>query len=231
MSIYKTDNTLDTQYTFDYQQNNTDVVNTVTGDKVRYQFNTSGHTTGIIDRVSGQAQYFEYGAQSNQGNGKENKLLTVSKPQAYISNRAANPRVDRDPAGTYNYFFSTANQTYSIDWDTTKGNQGKGCLKINQTAGTPGVCWANQDFTGLNGYYTASAYFNGEAITQGKGAVLYVEVINASGVIQRTAVSEAVKKFNTGWKRLSVTVLVNSGERLRLFSRLPRWNGRNYLDR
>lgn len=218
MSIYKTDNTLDTQYTFDYQQNNTDVVNTVTGDKVRYQFNTSGHTTGIIDRVSGQAQYFEYGAQSNQGNGKENKLLTVSKPQAYISNRAANPRVDRDPAGTYNYFFSTANQTYSIDWDTTKGNQGKGCLKINQTAGTPGVCWANQDFTGLNGYYTASAYFNGEAITQGKGAVLYVEVINASGVIQRTAVSEAVKKFNTGWKRLSVTVLVNSGERLRLFA-------------
>lgn len=83
----------------------------------------------------------------------------------------------------------------------------------------------------MNGYYTASAYFNGEAITQGKGAVLYVEVINASGVIQRTAVSEAVKKFNTGWKRLSVTVLVNSGERLRLFARLPRWNGRNYLDR
>ena len=219
ISFYGNKNELNTSYTFNYHHNATTITSN-TGDKVTYQFNSAGQTVGVVNQITKQAQYFEYGAPGIQ-NGKENKLLSASKTQSSIYNYFNNPGCNSSTSGWIT-FYSKSNQSYTFSTDSN-GHNGTKCVKISQTSTNPGLVWHNQDVTVLNsGYYTVSGCFSTKGGTLGgTGAKIYIEVVNSSGTVVSNASSELLHTTGINeWKRLISTVYVNSGNKLRLFAGL-----------
>ena len=180
-----------------------------------YQFDNYGHTVGAVNKTTGQAQYYEYGAPGVAGTsglkGTENKLLSESRTLQYVNNLAENVQF----TGTLGYTVSlTTPSTAGIY--TGYGHSDSSCLKIMRTESSTDTVSVYKSKSGLPaGEYTFSAYFSTNAGTlTGNGA--YLEVIRFnSGTNQGSARSSSVAYTDANeWVRRSVTIKVNSGESL-----------------
>ena len=223
MASYGSASTLHTKYSFDYSRHNRTVVTDQDGKAAEYQFNNAGQTVGVVDQTSGQAQYYAYGAPGISDaktalNGAENHLLSASRTQIVGSNLAVNPHFACGGDG-YTVYTGAEDQTFTVTPSAAVGRTDEHSLCLSQTAGVTSVGWVNQDYTGLTpGMYTASVYmYTGRSVLTGKGGVLYAEAVNAaSGAIQRTARSAYVTEAK-GWERVTLSIRINSGEKLRVF--------------
>ena len=207
--------TVNTKYSFTYKHNATTITSN-TGDNVTYQFNNAGQTVGVVNNVTGQGQAYQYGAPGNF-NGRDNKLLTVSKTQQSVTNLAINPSFNRDTANFTTY--KAAANSNSVTIDSNKGHIGKKSAKFTQTASNPGQIWLGQDIKNLSaGFYTFSAYVNtGGTSVSGRGVVVDIEPKTSTGANAGWTCSESVTSTGVDeWKRIRVTALIPEGYTARI---------------
>ena len=205
---------VNTKYSFTYKHNATTITSN-TGDNVTYQFNNAGQTVGVVNNVTGQGQAYQYGAPGNF-NGRDNKLLTVSKTQQSVTNLLKNPSFLRSHTGDYQVHHNSAvNNT--ITWDTTRGHIDKSSVKLSKQGTEGSNLWLGQDKTGLApGFYTLSAYVNTNGQRIDNGLSVYMETFNSDRQQVKNNRSEVIYYTEPNeWKRICVTVYVDSGVTLR----------------
>ena len=205
---------VNTKYSFTYKHNATTITSN-TGDNVTYQFNNAGQTVGVVNNVTGQGQAYQYGAPGNF-NGRDNKLLTVSKTQQSVTNLLKNPSFLRSHTGDYQVHHNSAvNNT--ITWDTTRGHIDKSSVKLSKQGTEGSNLWLGQDKTGLApGFYTLSAYVNTNGQRIDNGLLVYMETFNSDRQQVKNNRSEVIYYTEPNeWKRICVTVYVDSGVTLR----------------
>lgn len=166
---------------------------------------------GVVNNVTGQGQAYQYGAPGNF-NGRDNKLLTVSKMQQSVTNLLKNPSFLRSHTGDYQVHHNSAvNNT--ITWDTTRGHIDKSSVKLSKQGTEGSNLWLGQDKTGLApGFYTLSAYVNTNGQRIDNGLSVYMETFNSDRQQVKNNRSEVIYYTEPNeWKRICVTVYVDSG--------------------
>ena len=198
------------QYTFAYQSRETKITDKA-GNTVTYQFNDAGQAIGVVDQISGLGQFYEYGAPTD--NKSVGDLIGSSPLVSSVNNLLDSPF---GQIGGWT-FTGTGSGTTTNDIQT--GYTTPGAIKFVPSSTNTGTRWASTTVTNLPaGLYTATAYTTtaGATLTNGT-ADLYVEALNTSGTVQRTASAVGISSTPAGdWQQLAVTIEVKAGEKLRV---------------
>ena len=208
---------LASRYCFDYSYNMTKI-NVFDGENsydYQYQFNTFGHTIGVLNLQGDQAQHYVYNGVSVGG--KSNKIASESKIQKSVVNLLPNHRLDEGPYTINKYESSgqTVMYNYTRDYDyITDGAYN--ILRTDVSDSEDQYAFIYYDYIAeKTGYYTFSAYVstNGTELA-GNGAVVRIERIadgiNLGGVERSENHTDASK-----WNRLSVTYYFEEGDTVR----------------
>ena len=123
---YDSNGTQAGKYTFSYRHNDTFITDQ-DGRKVEYQFNNAGQTVGVVNRQSGQAEYYEFGAPGIPGGtgmnkteaGQQNKLLGASRVQNSVYNLVKNPSFTLGTSG-YSLYPASVSSDVNVVWDSTR---------------------------------------------------------------------------------------------------------------
>ncbi|MBZ9686140.1 DNRLRE domain-containing protein [Clostridium estertheticum] len=176
---------------------NTTIYNDFRGKKNIYQFNNTGNTISVRDD-EGNAKYYNY----NEGPTNKNKLQLESKLQKSIMNLLKNHNAEGSSDWTSTYWTTS---TGLGSYDTTNKYLGNQSLKISKT-NSDSRQFYNQQLTLEKGkIYTLSGYVKADNISNsnGKGASIFVNYYNESGVLQ--TVDSSFVRGTKDWDRNEVT--------------------------
>lgn len=203
------------QTVFESCGNDGDITSTSDNLLSTYQFDNMGRPVSVRDN-DGNAAAFDYYT-SNQNN---NKLSTIGKTQRNVNNLIQNPCFEDVPDPWIAYSFSGG--IYGVNRVDDCGFMDKRSIKVGKdTFNSMAGVAQNVTIPVKSLEYTLSAYVKTEAITVGTGdnagAVLMVVRVNADQSHTILATSKPMigttdLNINQGWKRVSVTFTVNSGD-------------------
>lgn len=151
LEYYGSNNTLNSDYDFNYKHNNTVITsncdNTVNH---TYQFDNYGKTIGVVNNIMETAEYYNYGAPGGSNTGNENKLLsassTIQAPYSYIN--------DNDSySNTSKWYLQSDAINTIMSVDNTYGRNKAPSLKIEQTNEFGGYSAVVYDVGVLTGGY------------------------------------------------------------------------------
>ena len=203
------------QYSLVYKSGTTEVTDRQ-GRTAVYQYNRYGQTTGVVSGTAAAGSFYDF--TPSGGGFNANKLLSASKTQKSVTNLLKNHRLDTDLRG----FFAVIAEGQTTDYshDDTKGNIGKGSMKVTRTAVsdfTNPYSLICQDYpVTREGYYTMSAYINtGGVRLNGNGAVLRLERRD-SNMVNMAGIQEGVHQTGANeWKRVFATMYYYVGDTIR----------------
>ena len=203
------------QYSLVYKSGTTEVTDRQ-GRTAVYQYNRYGQTTGVVSGTAAAGSFYDF--TPSGGGFNANKLLSASKTQKSVTNLLKNHRLDTDLRG----FFAVIAEGQTTDYshDDTKGNIGKGSMKVTRTAVsdfTNPYSLICQDYpVTREGYYTMSAYINtGGVRLNGNGAVLRLERRD-SNMVNMAGIQEGVHQTGADeWKRVFATMYYYVGDTIR----------------
>ena len=183
LEYYGSNNTLNSDYHFVYQHNNTVITsncdNTINH---TYQFDNYGKTVGVVNNISKTAEYYAYGAPGGNNVGTENKLLSVSStiqsPNSYIN--------DNDSySDTSKWYLKSDSTDTTMSIDHTNGRNTTPSLKLEQTNESGGYSAVVYDVGMLQGgyQYTFGVFLNtkGEIMPAQEGIKLSVYYQTSDG--------------------------------------------------
>ncbi len=205
------------RYRFEYYYNTTMLYEHIgSGTAIyQYQFDTFGHTSGIVNYQGDQAQHYVYNGVSVGG--KSNKIASESKIQKSVVNLLPNHRLDDGPytINKYESLGQTVIYNYTRDYDyITDGAYN--ILRTDVSDSEDQYAFMYYDYiVEKTGYYTFSAYVSTNGVElSGNGAVVRIERIkdgiNLGGVERGENHTDASK-----WNRLSVTYYFEEGDTAR----------------
>ena len=217
---------------FSYKHNATTVTSLITGDITKYQFNSFGQTTCVIDGRTGKAQYYEQGKpRDGKTAGSENKVTTASRVQTGINNRLKNSGFTQDLSNYIPHVSSTA-PNGTVTYDSTKGFMTKGALRLSKPAGNHVMI--SQPLPAKSGMHTFSAYVStmGATLSAGEGLYIRLEVYNTngSGVFSSYVSQPLYKTENNEWQRVTVSGNIPAGHPFGVSVILGSSNGTVYVD-
>ena len=194
----KTDTASVGKYTFQYVSNTTWV--TDNQDRTfEYQFNDYAQTTGVVSKVNGQAQFFQY----NPSDRTEltNKMISSSKIQTSHINYVVNPTFDSNTLSDayYTWFEDSLEDTSPIVLDESISNLTPKSVKVSKSS-APGAKYLLQEVRDKPaGWYTFSAYVKTDGTISNNGAVVSIEVWGDSGP-ETIYAAEGITQTD-GWER------------------------------
>ncbi len=212
-------------YTFTYHHNMT-VIADKDSYKTTYQFNSAGHTVGVVDQTTGMAQYYEFGMPGQTGTGvsainkadqqgTQNKMLSSTQLQNSVDNYVANPSFNT--SGGFKHYISLSqcnvNQMLCAGGAdgkcTASGSVGYSMYLGRDSAGSQDMVYYYVPTLPSAGWYTFSMYYNtnGTVLTNG-GAFLCVKDYTADGSsatrYESEPIIESKPKSTSYWNRISV---------------------------
>ncbi len=229
---------LPVRYQFAYYPNETTVQaqhavnnNIITDNTYTYQFNNFGQNIGIVSNEDGEAQYFEY-QNSNGTNSKtslmNNKVVSQSKVIKSVTNLIKNQGF-RDGMLYFTAYNSDASSGATIN--TNRGYLDNNAVECTRIVNGLGDSLITADYLSLApGDYTFSGYIttDNNTLTNG-GTYIGIKKWDDNGETEYIK-AETVTKTD-GWQRFTVSVTVDSGDKIRLFCGLePNAYGTFYAD-
>ena len=178
----------------------TTTYNDFRGKKNIYQFNDAGNTKSIRDD-EGNAQYYSY----NEGPTNKNKLQLESKLQKSIMNVLKNHNAEVNSDWVSQSWTTSAGLG---SFDTTVKYLGKQSLKISKTNTVDRQFYSQQLSLEKGKTYTLSGYMKTDNVSNinGKGASIFVNYYNESGVLQ--IVDSTFAGGTKDWDRYEVTFTI-----------------------
>ncbi|MBO5211837.1 MAG: DNRLRE domain-containing protein [Clostridia bacterium] len=183
--------------------------------KYQYQFDTFGHTTGIINLQGDQAQNYVFNGVSIGG--KSHKITSESKIQKSVTNLLDAHRLDSGPYTLNKY--ETPGQTMEYYYDSEYYNITGGSYRIFRydTSGeNKEYAYIYYDYIAeKTGYYTFSAYVSTDGISlDGSGATIRMaRIVDGEEIdyVERGQIYTGSEK----WERISVTNYFEEGDTIR----------------
>ena len=181
---------------------NSTTYNDFRGKKNIFQFNDYGNTIGIRDD-EGNAKYYSYIDEKTKA--KTNKLQLESKLQKSIMNILNNHNAEASSDWT---LASWTTSTGSGSYDITNKYLGKQSLKVTKTNTVDRHFYSQQLSLEKGKTYTLSGYLKTDNVSNinGKGASIFVNYYNESGVLQ--TVDSIFAGGTKEWDRYEVTFTI-----------------------
>ena len=182
--------------------------------KYQYQFDTFGHTTGVVNLQGDQAQNYIFNGVSIGG--KSHKVTSESKIQKSVTNLLDAHRLDSGPYTLNKY--ETPGQIIEYYYDSEYYNITNGSYRLFRNSMPNGGEYAYIYYDYIaekTGYYTFSAYVSTDGISlDGSGATIRMaRIVDGEEIdyVERGQIYTGSEK----WERISVTNYFEEGDTIR----------------